>query len=208
MIPFNTAPKRLSLAGLLAAPLVYGLFLGASWLIQVDEIVLVETEQRQLGIITPQKPDSLEVRQNRTPPVLEAAVKPPPPPRPAPPRPDTASFGPVWGGEAPPAPVPGRLGPLAGSTSPVMARSLTPVRAPLPTIPPRAIARGISGDCEVRFDVDTAGRPQNVVATCTDDIFRAEAEHSVRRAEFLPAIRNGQPVEQKGAVYPLAFVVE
>ncbi|MFN3313788.1 MAG: energy transducer TonB, partial [Hyphomonas sp.] len=110
--------------------------------------------------------------------------------------------------EAPPAPLPIALQPLIGATSPVQGRNLTPVRAPRPSIPAAAIARGISGTCDVVFDVDTSGRPQNVVATCTDEMFRAEAERSVRRAEFLPAIRNGQPVEQRDAVYPLEFVVK
>jgi periplasmic protein TonB len=208
MISFNTAPKRLSLAGLLAAPLVYGLFLGASWLIQVDEIVLVEGEQRQLGMITPQKPTTLEPREDRTAPEMEAAIKPPPPPRPTPPRPDTSGFVTVWSGGEPPVPVPSGLRPLIGATSPVQGRNLTPVRAPRPSIPVAAIQRGVSGTCDVVFDVDTSGRPQNVIATCTDEIFRAEAERSVRRAEFLPAIRHGQPVEQTGAVYPLEFRVQ
>lgn len=203
----NTAPKRLSLAGLLAAPLVYGLFQGASWLIHVDKIVLVEGQQRQLGMITPQKPTTPEARQDRAAPVMEAAIKPPPPPRPTPPRPDTSGFGPVWGSEAPAAPLPIGLQPLIATTSPVHGRKLTPVRAPRPSIPVAAIQRGISGTCDVVFDVDTSGRPQNIIATCTDEIFRTEAERSVRRAEFLPAIRNGQPVEQQGAVYPLQFVV-
>jgi len=60
----------------------------------------------------------------------------------------------------------------------------------------------------VVFDVDTRGRPFNLTAQCTDDIFRAEAIRSVSKAEFLPKIRNGAAIEQHGAIYPIAFEVK
>ena len=41
MISMNTGPYRLSLATLMAAPLVYGLFLAANALITVREVTLV-----------------------------------------------------------------------------------------------------------------------------------------------------------------------
>jgi protein TonB len=113
-----------------------------------------------------------------------------------------------WRGEAPPVPTPAGLQPMLGAVSPVQGRNLTAVREPRPVMPEAALRRGISGSCEVRFDVDVSGRPQNVSALCTDDIFRAEAERSVRRSEFLPAIRDGRPVVQTGAIYPLEFKVE
>lgn len=102
------------------------------------------------------------------------------------------------------------IGPVtfgALATSPIDARELVAVRPPAPAMPSAALARSVSGRCDVRFDVDTAGRPQGVSAQCTDNVFKAEAERAVRRAEFLPAIRNGQPVIQKNAVYPIEFQV-
>ncbi|MFN7056279.1 TonB family protein [Hyphomonas sp.] len=206
--PFDTGSRRLALAAMLAAPLVYGLFLAANALIKVREIELAKGEQRALGIITPQMPDKLSGRTKQPPPVAHVVPKPPPMERTAPPQTGGLIFDTGWRGEAPPTPLPGGLQPMIGPVSPVQVRNLTPVRAPAPVMPEAALRRGVSGSCEVRFDVDVSGRPQNVSALCTDEIFRSEAERAVRRSEFLPAIREGRPVAQTGAIYPLEFKVQ
>ncbi|MBA4225927.1 MAG: energy transducer TonB [Hyphomonas sp.] len=208
MISMNTGPYRLSLATLLAAPLVYGLFLAANALITVREVTLVVSPQRVLERVTPEITEPGKPRTKQRPVPLEAAQKPPPPPRPAVASEGLVPTGPVWGGEAPERFDVGKISFGAISASPIDGRELVAVRPPVPTIPAAAVSRGISGSCNVTFDVDTAGRPQNVAAQCTDNVFRAEAERAVRRAEFLPAIRNGQPVIQKNAVYPIEFIVE
>lgn len=207
MLALNTGPSRLSLAAILAAPLVYGLFLAANALISVNDIQLDEKPQRLLTELTPQTKAS-EAPQERTRPVMvEATKKPPPLTRPVV---RTGDFGPaggVWTGETPAQFEIGEISFGVISASPMDARDLVAVREPVPSIPQSAISRGISGSCDVFFDVNTAGRPQNVFAKCTDNIFKAEAERAVRRAEFLPAIRNGQPVAQKNAIYPIEFKV-
>lgn len=208
MISMNTGPYRLSLATLMAAPLVYGLFLAANALITVREVTLVVSPQRVLDKVTPQISEPAKPRTKPKPLPLEAAQKPPPPPRPAVASEGLVPTGPVWGGEAPERFDIGNITFGAISASPIDGRELVAVRPPMPTIPAAAISRGVSGSCNVTFDVDTAGRPQNVAAQCTDNVFRTEAERAVRRAEFLPAIRNGQPVIQKNAVYPIEFIVE
>lgn len=208
MISMNTGPYRLSLATLMAAPLVYGLFLAANALITVREVNLVAGPQRVLEKVTPEIPEPGKPRTQPKPLPLEAAQKPPPPPRPAVASEGLVPTGPVWSGEAPERFDIGNITFGAISASPIDGRELVAVRPPVPTIPAAAISRGISGSCNVTFDVDTAGRPQNVAAQCTDNVFLAEAERAVRRAEFLPAIRNGQPVIQKNAVYPIKFIVE
>lgn len=208
MISMNTGPYRLSLATLLAAPLVYSLFLAANALITVREVTLVVSPQRVLERVTPEIAEPGKPRTKPKPLPLEAAQKPPPPPRPAVASEGLVPTGPVWGGEAPERFDIGNITFGAISASPIDGRELVAVRPPVPTIPAAAISRGISGSCNVTFDVDTAGRPQNVAAQCTDNVFRTEAERAVRRAEFLPAIRNGQPVIQKNAVYPIEFIVE
>lgn len=75
-------------------------------------------------------------------------------------------------------------------------------------MPSAAMTRGISGSCDVIFDVDTRGRPFNIVAQCTDDLFAKEAARAVSKAEFLPKIRNGVAVEQRGAIYPIEFKMQ
>lgn len=208
MYLMNTGPSRLSIAAVLAAPLVYALFLAANALITIEDVTLVETENRILETITPSDPPSMEATERPKPKWLEATT-PPAAERQAPPLVPTQGFGGVWTGE-----VPAEAGPVrikfdvgAISTGPLDGRILTPVRPPAPSMPSGAVTRGISGECDVYFDVDIAGRPQNVVAKCTDNVFRSEAERAVRQAEFLPAIRNGRPVEQKNAVYPIVFNV-
>ena len=208
MISMNTGPYRLSLATLLAAPLVYGLFLAANALITVREVTLVVSPQRVLERVTPEIAEPGKPRTKHKPVPLEAAQKPPPPPRPVVSSEGLVPTGPVWGGEAPERFDVGSIKFGVISASPIDGRELVAVRPPVPVIPAAAISRGISGSCNVTFDVDTAGRPQNVAAQCTDNVFRAEAERAVRRAEFLPAIRNGQPVIQENAIYPIEFIVE
>lgn len=208
MISMNTGPYRLTLATLMAAPLVYGLFLAANALITVREVNLVASPQRVLEKVTPQIPEPSKPNTKPKPLPLEVAPKPPPPPRPAVASEGLVPTGPVWSGDTPEIFDIGKITFGAISASPIDGRDLVAVRPPMPVIPPGAISRGISGSCNVSFDVDTAGRPQNISAQCTDNVFRAEAERAVRRAEFLPAIRNGQPVIQKNAVYPIEFIVE
>lgn len=207
MLALNTGPSRLSLAAILAAPLVYGLFLAANMLITVTDMRLDEKPQRALTTLTPQMEESGPIREGRRLMPIDPAQKPPPLPDFKAETTGVGPVGPIWSGEAPGS---FEIGPLSFgvlSTSPIDGRELVAVRAPAPAIPSAALTRGLSGRCEVRFDVDTAGRPQNIAAQCTDNIFKAEAERAVRRAEFLPAIRNGQPVVQKNAIYPIEFTV-
>ena len=208
MLTLNTGPSRLGLAAILAAPLVYGLFLAANLLITVEEVSLTETENRLLSRVTPDIPEQSDPREPHKPVPVETEAPPPFLPREAVQTDGGAPVGPVWTGDTPFELDVLDLNFLPGLSSPMDGRNLVAVREPMPSIPPGALARGISGRCDVRFDVDTAGRPQNVSAQCTDNVFKAEAERSVRRAEFLPAIRNGQPVIQKNAVYPIEFLVE
>jgi protein TonB len=102
----------------------------------------------------------------------------------------------------------GDLKPPIAVVTPVAGRDITPVRAPLPVMPSAAMTRGISGSCDVIFDVDTRGRPFNIVAQCTDDLFAKEAARAVSKAEFLPKIRNGVAVQQRSAIYPIEFKMQ
>jgi len=140
-LTLNAAPSRLSLSVLLAVPLVYALFLAASLLIKVDELVLTKAPERVLGAIIPASTidDPLEPR----PPVREMTRidKPPPPPRP---HVDTKGTVP---GFSVPAPESG-LFDLGDVKPPVVAvffvagRGITVVRAPAPSMPASALTRG------------------------------------------------------------------
>jgi len=202
----NAAPPRLSMAMLLAGPLVYGIFLLASWLIQVDEVVLAARPDRPLTTVTPR--ENVPVKPAiRTQPVLSLAAPPPPLPTTSV---KTAGDSPNFSFARPDAVIElGSFMPPAVTVTTLAGRDIQVVRAPAPVIPGAAISRGISGSCDVVFDVDTRGRPFNLTAQCTDNIFRAEAIRAVSKAEFLPKVsRNGVAVEQRGAIYPIAFEVK
>jgi hypothetical protein len=79
------------------------------------------------------------------------------------------------------------------------------VRAPAPVMPADAAAWGVTGSCDVTFDIDIHGRPFNLSAQCTDEIFWGEAVRAVSKAVFLPKIGPHGMENQRGAVYRLEF---
>lgn len=206
-LTFTETPPRLSMGMLLAVPLVYGLFLMASWLIEMDEVTLPAVTERPLSKITPQSETALS-EPVRTKLKLTAADKPPPPPRPAV---ETRGGAPAFVFTAPDSSAfaISKFAPPVIQVTALAGRNIQVLRAPAPSVPPAAIMRGISGSCDVLFDVDTRGRPFNLTAQCTDDAFRAEAIRAVSKAEFLPKIsQDGVAAEQHGAIYPLQFKVQ
>ncbi|HAW53392.1 MAG TPA: energy transducer TonB, partial [Hyphomonas sp.] len=42
-------------------------------------------------------------------------------------------------------------------------------------------------------------------ATCTDSVFKREAERAVSKVEFAPKIIRGKAAERRNVVYPLEF---
>lgn len=206
-LTLDAAPSRLSLSVLLAVPLVYALFLAASLLIKVDELVLTKAPERVLTSIVA-APETPLVPETKPPIPPQTLVEKPP----AFERPhiETTGGAPAYIFTAPESDIftIGKLQPPVAAVIPVAGRNIEALRAPAPSVPAAAITRGISGSCDVMFDVDVRGRPFNLTAQCTNDIFKAEAIRAVSKAEFLPKVRNGAPVEQRGAIYPIEFVVK
>ncbi|MGH1421757.1 MAG: energy transducer TonB [Hyphomonas sp.] len=190
----------------IAAPIVYLLFMMMNALISVTEIRVDKGEQRVLAAITPQQQDSdVRTRQRAKPKRLDSAKKPPPPPKVSATKSNINLPTPQIAGAAPTELNLGRMESLAIDPVAISDRDAQPIRPPQPSYPQRAAERGTEGSCDVRFDVDTRGRPYNVVATCTDNVFKREAERSVSRVEFAPKIIRGQAAERKNVVYPLEF---
>ena len=202
----NNPFMRLLVGVVIAVPIVVILFLLMSALISVDEIELPEGETRVLAAITPQKQDSeVRTRSRSQPKRIDAAQKPPPPPKQSATKSSINLPTPKIDGAVPQNLDLGRMKSLAIDPVAVSDRDAQPIRPPTPSFPQRAAERGISGSCDVRFDVDTRGKPYNVQATCTDSVFKSEAERSVGRVEFAPKIVRGKPVERRNVVYPLEF---
>lgn len=203
---FNNPFMRILVATAIAIPIVLILFMVMNMLISVKELNLESGEQRVLAAITPQQQDSeARTRQRSKPQRIDSAQKPPPPPKQSATKSSINLPTPRIDGAVPQDLDLGRMKSLAIDPVAVSDRDAQPIRPPTPSYPQRAAERGISGSCDVRFDVDTRGKPYNVQATCTDSVFKSEAERSVSRVEFAPKIVRGKAVERRNVVYPLEF---
>ena len=206
---FNSPFLRLVVAFAIAVPIVYLLFILMSSLINVTEIRVDKGEQRVLSAITPQQQDSeIRTRQRSKPRRLDSAAKPPPPPKVSATKSQINLPTPRIAGAAPTELNLGRMQSLAIDPVAISDRDAQPIRPPTPSFPQRAAERGIEGTCDVRFDVDTRGRPYNVQAACSNDMFTREAERAVSRVEFAPKIIRGKAAERKNVVYPLEFKLQ
>ena len=206
---FNNPFMRLLVGVVIAIPIVLIIFLLMNSLISVDEIELTEGENRVLAAITPQKQDTeVRTRSRSQPKRIDAAQKPPPPPKRSATKSSINLPTPKIDGAVPQNLDLGRMNSLAIDPVAVSDRDAQPIRPPTPSFPQRAAERGLSGTCDVRFDVDTRGKPYNIQATCSDNIFKSEAERAVSRVEFAPKIVRGQAVERRNVVYPLEFKIQ
>lgn len=206
---FNSPFMRFVIGVAIAAPITFIIFLIMNALISVDEIEINQNEARVLSAITPQKSDSeVRTRQRAQPKRIDAAQKPPPPPKQSATKSSINLPTPKIDGAVPQNLDLGRMNSLAIDPVAVSDRDAQPIRPPTPSFPQRAAERGLSGDCDVRFDVDTRGKPYNISATCSDNIFKSEAERAVSRVEFAPKIVRGQAVERRNVVYPLEFKIQ
>ncbi len=205
---FNSPFLRFLIATAIAIPIVLAIFFIMNALISVKEIKLDSGEQRVLAAITPQKQDSdVRTRQRAKPQRIDAASKPPPPPKQSATKSSINLPTPKIDGAVPTLDL-GRMKSIAIDPVAVSDRDAQPIRPPTPSYPQRAQERGLSGTCDVRFDVDTRGKPYNVQATCSDSVFKSEAERAVGRVEFAPKIVRGKAVERKNVVYPLEFNIQ
>lgn len=79
---------------------------------------------------------------------------------------------------------------------------------PTPVYPADLASAGRVGVCRVLFDIGVDGEPKNAIANCSDPAFEAAAAE-LPGARFKPATDvNGEPIEMKGATFPLQFCVK
>lgn len=77
-----------------------------------------------------------------------------------------------------------------------------------PAIPPRALDRGLSGHCLMRFDVSPEGQPFNINATrCSNSMFERNSIRAVERWKYNPKIQDGRPVGRTGVETKITFQV-
>lgn len=187
-----------------AAAITVGLFLAMNGLIRTDEIALVKKDVRVLLPVTPQKQIAEPTERPEFPvPAIDVDLPPAPPVQ----KLDAGAIGfpaPAVGGFPRTIPAGGPDLPLP-SVKPLGERIATPVRVPVPAYPRVMSRQGLSGTCDVRFSLTAQGLPYDVVANCSHPGFETEAARAVSKAQFLPKIRQGVPVESHNYVYPLEF---
>ncbi len=205
---FGSSAIRLGIGVPVAIFVTYALFQIMRILISAPYEEPPVEAQRVIERITPADDDQQVNRRARSKPRrLSSADKPPPPPKLSTTKSQIDLPTPNIQGAAPTELQFDRMSSLAIDPVAISDRDAQPIRPPVPTYPTRAAERGIEGECEVRFDVDTRGRPYNVEATCSDRIFTREAERAVSKVEFAPKIIRGQAAERRNVVYPLEFTL-
>ena len=98
----------------------------------------------------------------------------------------------------------GQIGPVTTGRGFIREEAVA-VRQPVPDYPSSALSRGLEGECEVVFAIDPAGRPYDLVANCTDEVFARSSVQAVRKALFAAKVSDGVPVGQKNLVYPIRY---
>ncbi|MEM8615630.1 MAG: TonB family protein [Pseudomonadota bacterium] len=196
--------------GIPAAVLItFGLFQFMNWAISGDYEEPDDIREFTLEAITPQVEEQQVQRRARSKPRrTNTADQPPPPPKFSANKSDIDLPTPTIQGAAPTEVPTTRLNTLAIDPIAISDRDAQPIRPPVPTYPSRAAERGIEGSCDVKFDVDTRGKPYNVEAECTDRVFQREAIRAVSRVEFAPKIVRGKAAERRNVVYPLEFKLD
>ena len=196
---------RVIIVAIPAALITASLFLGMRAMIQVNDFTPPEVKTVILDpFMVP--PETEEPKVNWVKPIPPSTVTPPPPMETI--KIDKASVE-LEGGYTGVAPAVYEE-PSVASVKPVSlaftidktARPLTP---PTPVYPVRAAEKGIEGSCDVSMDVSVTGKPYNVVATCTNSVFKASAERAVRKVLFSPRVKDGQRMELRGVIYPIEY---
>ncbi|MBR9835548.1 MAG: energy transducer TonB, partial [Alphaproteobacteria bacterium] len=151
---------RLGIGVPLAAAVTLGLFFFMRWAVNRDFVEPENVTQHVLETITPSQEETEVQRRARPKPRKTAAAdKPPPPPKLTANKSDVDLPTPTMGGVAPSELPDTNLNDFQIDPVAISDRDAQPIRPPLPTYPTRAAERGVEGSCDVRFDVDTRGRP-------------------------------------------------
>lgn len=189
----------------LAGLVVFALFAFMQSMIAVDYVPPQPAQERDLTALTPKLPEKPEVGERPRPQPLPIAHRPSPPPKYAATQGDIDLPGVSLSGAVPARVDVNILRYLHIAPVAIGNRDIQPISPPVVNYPQSLANRNIQGDCEVRFDVDTRGRPHNLIANCSHPSFEREAMRAVSRVKFAPMVQRGQAVERKNVVYPIEF---
>ena len=81
------------------------------------------------------------------------------------------------------------------------------VKWPKPEYPRAGLRRRLDGNCEVTFNVSTDGKPKNIKAECSDDIFINSAKKAMKGVRYEPLTIDGVVYEMTEITYPLEYTI-
>lgn len=84
-------------------------------------------------------------------------------------------------------------------------RDAQPFLPPTPVYPIAAAYFGVSGRCDVRFNVDAYGYTKEIRPFCSHAVFCKSARDAVGTARFEPKTIHGRAVPRRNVVYPLWY---
>lgn len=87
-------------------------------------------------------------------------------------------------------------------------RDAQPLRPPRPVYPFLAAYVGMSGRCDVRFNVDARGYTRHIKSFCSHQVFCKSATDAVASVVFEPKIKDGRKVPRLNVVYPLWYSID
>ena len=90
-------------------------------------------------------------------------------------------------------------------TTEVVDRNAQPISPPVPTYPAAAASTGREAKCEVMFDVNNAGAPEEILTACSSPEFNASAFSAASGLRFTPKVVDGRNVRRLNVVYPLLY---
>ena len=205
VLPANTPMRRMSMSVLPAAGMTTGLFVAMAALIAVDFTPAEAEVSRVIDRIIPEVIEETEVQPRPELEPIRTVSQPPPPPEFSVQKADIDLPAPSILGAAPTEIFVKQVQSINVRPVAISDREARPINRPVPIYPARASARGLEGECLVRFDVDVRGRPYNVDAECTDSVFKREAERAVADVKFASKLVAGEARERSNVVYPLSF---
>ncbi|MDG1416984.1 MAG: energy transducer TonB [Maricaulis sp.] len=196
---------RLLIGVPIAGAITLGLFLMMRYLI-IPDAVVIEEEQDALNISIAEDVAEVDARRREVNIDDVDQIDPPPPPpqieRAAAEQP-TESLGDLMGS------IPAFDSPSLGADNvnfSVSDRDAQPLVRIEPQYPPRALERGLSGDCLMEFDVTAEGSPTNVrVLNCASSLFERASIRAVQRWRYNPKMENGVAVPRYGVQTNLVF---
>lgn len=82
---------------------------------------------------------------------------------------------------------------------------LSPAYHPRPEYPFTAVVEGKQGLCEVYSKIGVDGVPTDIIAACSDDVFKSAAEASFAKTRFRPWVFEGYAITRYNVIMPVSF---